>query len=103
MLRLFPPFLAAQVAKVPEDTSQQPGVWVGQIGGIIVVVALILWFVQMRRAPGRLFERRDCERAYASALTPADSLAVDARHPITNRSATDTLTCGALRRSGQLK
>ena len=88
---------------MPENTSPKSGIWVGQIGGIIVAVALILWFVQMRSAPARLLERRDCERAYASAFTAADSLAVDTRHPITNRSATDTLTCGLLRNSGQLK
>jgi len=97
-----PPFPATQTAAMPENTSPRSGIWVGQIGGVIVVVALILWFVQMRSAPARLLERRDCERAYASAFTLADSLAVDTRQPITNRSATDTLTCGLLRKSGQL-
>ncbi len=100
---MCPAFLAAQTVAMPENTSPRSGFWVGQIGGVIVVVALILWFVQMRRAPARLLERRDCERAYASAFTQADSLAVDTRHPITNRSATDTLACGLLRKSGQLK
>jgi hypothetical protein len=79
----------------------KPPVTAGQLGGIIVVIALILWFVQMRRAPGRLLERRDCERAYASALTPADTVAVDARRPIISSSA-DTVTCGSLRRDGRL-
>lgn len=70
----------------------------GQISGILVVVALILWFVQMRKAPMRLLERRDCERAYEAARTRADSDSVDARHPITTRAPGDTLTCGALLR-----
>jgi len=98
-----PAFPTAQTAPMPETTSSRSGIWVGQIGGVIVVVALIVWFVQMRSAPARLLERRDCERAYASAFTLADSLAVDTRQPIANRSATDTLTCGLLRKSGQLK
>jgi hypothetical protein len=76
--------------------------WVGQLGGMIVVVALILWFVQMRRAPGMLLQRRDCERAYASAQTRADSEAVDSRRPIVG-APRDTLTCGTLRASGQIR
>lgn len=79
--------------------EEKPRPLLGQISGILVVVALILWFVQMRRAPLRLLERRDCERAYEAARTRADSAAVDARHPITNSTTADTLTCGALRRS----
>ena len=86
-----------------EAGSQKPNLWVGQVGGVIVVLAALLWFVQMRRAPARLLERRDCERAYASAQTPADSAAVSSRHPITHRSTSDTLTCGALLRSGLLR
>lgn len=75
--------------------------WVGQLGGIIVVVALILWFVQMRKAPTRLLQRRDCERAYADAHTAADTAAVDQRRPILGKTA-DTLTCASFRRAGQL-
>jgi hypothetical protein len=81
--------------------NRKPRTWISQIGGSIVVVALILWFVQMRKAPMRLLERRDCERAYAAARTPAESIAVDARHPITDRTSADTLTCGALLRSAR--
>jgi len=78
-----------------------PKAWVGQLGGILVVVALILWFVQMRKAPTRLLQRRDCERAYADAHTAAETAAVDQRRPILGQSA-DTLTCGSFRRAGQL-
>ena len=84
-----------------DNATNKAGLWIGQLGGVIVVVALILWFVQMRKAPGRLLERRDCERAYAEARTASDSLIVDERQPIPGRSRADTLTCGALRRAGQ--
>jgi hypothetical protein len=87
---------------VADNRSQKPRLWVGQLGGVVVVLALILWFVQMRKAPGRLLERRDCERAYAAAQTRADSEAVDSRRPMT-RAPNDTLTCGTLRLSGQLR
>jgi hypothetical protein len=80
---------------------QKPRGWVGQLGGIIVVVALILWFVGMRKAPTRLLQRRDCERAYTDAHTPADTAAVDQRRPVLGQTA-DTLTCGSVRRAGQL-
>ena len=92
-----------QTDHVSDGSARKPNIWVGQLGGVIVVMAVILWFVQMRKAPGRLLERRDCERAYAAARTHADSAAVDSRHPITSRSTIDTLTCGALLRSGQLQ
>ena len=84
-----------------EDAANKPKAWVGQLGGIIVVVALILWFVQMRKAPTRLLQRRDCERAYAGAHTAADTAAVDQQQPILGQTA-DTLTCGSFRRAGQL-
>jgi hypothetical protein len=76
--------------------------WVGQLGGIIVVLALILWFVQMRKAPTHLLQRRDCERAYAEARSASDSAAVDQRRPVLGQS-TDTLTCGSFRKAGQLR
>ena len=77
------------------------GAWAGQLWGIIVIVALILWFVQMRKAPSNLLQRRDCERAYAEARTAADTATVDQRRPILGQS-TDTLTCGTFRRAGRL-
>ena len=67
----------------------------------MVVVALILWFVQMRKAPTNLLQRRDCERAYEGARTASDTAAVDQRGPVLGQS-TDTLTCGTFRRSGRL-
>lgn len=63
---------------------------------------LILWFVQMRKAPTNLLQRRDCERAYADARTASDTATVDQRRPVLGQS-TDTLTCGAFRRAGRLR
>ena len=88
---------------MPENATNNAGNWIGQFGGVIVILALILWFIQMRKAPGRLLERRDCERAYAEARTASDSLIVDQRQPIPGRTRTDTLTCGALRGADQLR
>jgi hypothetical protein len=84
-----------------DEPVSKRGAWATQLGGIIVVVALILWFVQMRKAPTNLLQRRDCERAYAEARTAADTATVDQRRPILGQS-TDTLTCGTLRRAGRL-
>ena len=84
-----------------EDSGTKRGTWSGQVGGLIVIVALILWFVQMRKAPTNLLQRRDCERAYEAARTASDTAAVDQRRPVLGQS-TDTLTCGTFRRSGRL-
>jgi hypothetical protein len=65
------------------------------------MVALILWFVQMRKAPTNLLQRRDCERAYADARSAADTATVDQRRPVLGQSS-DTVTCGAFRRAGRL-
>lgn len=77
--------------------------WTGQIVAVFVVLAVLLWFVQMRRAPMQLLERRDCQNAYAAALTAADSALVDAQQPL-NASRTDraATTCGELRKQGRL-
>lgn len=85
-----------------EGPAKRQGIWLGQIGGIIVVLAIIFWFVQMRQAPMNLLKRRDCERAYDGVRTAAESAMVDRRHPILGGSQVDTLTCGSLRKSGQL-
>lgn len=77
------------------------GAWAGQLGALIVIVALILWFVQMRAAPTNLLQRRDCERGYADARTAADTATVDQRRPVLGQSS-DTVTCGAFRRAGRL-
>ena len=84
-----------------EDSPRKPGSWAGQLGAIIVIVALILWFVQMRKAPTNLLQRRDCERAYEAARTASDTAAVDQRRPVLGQSS-DTLTCGTFRRSDRL-
>ena len=84
-----------------ENSVRKRGAWAGQLGGLIVIVAIILWFVQMRKAPTDLLQRRDCERAYEAAHTASDTAAVDQRRPVLGQSS-DTLTCGTFRRSGRL-
>ena len=77
--------------------------WTGQIVAVFVVLAVLLWFIQMRRAPMQLLERRDCQRAYAAAQTPADTAAVDTRQPLNaNRTDRGAVTCGELRKMGRL-
>jgi hypothetical protein len=75
----------------------------GHIVTLLIAIAVVLWFIQARRAPTQLLERRDCENAYAAARTPADTLAVDARQPL-GATRTDSLavTCGSLRKTGRL-
>ena len=70
-----------------------------QLLAVLVAVVVILWYIQARRTPLKLLERRDCENAYAAARTAPDTLAVDARQPL-GAHRTDSLaaTCGALRR-----
>ena len=83
--------------------ARKPSTWTGQIIAIFVVLAVLLWFVQMRRAPMQLLERRDCQRAYEAARTAADSAIVDARQPLdASRSDRGAVTCGELRRTGRL-
>ena len=75
----------------------------GQLVALLVVISVILWYVQARRAPLQLLERRDCENAYAAARTNADTLAVDARRPLgATRPDSLAVTCGALRHTGRL-
>ena len=84
------------------DETRNRGTWAGQLGALIVIVALILWFVQMRKAPTNLLQRRDCERAYADARSAVDTATVDRRRPVLGQSS-DTVTCGAFRRAGRLR
>ncbi len=77
--------------------------WTGQALMVVGALTALLWFLQVRRAPVRLLERRDCENAYAAARTHADSLAADARQPLgAARADSLAVTCGSLRRSGRL-
>jgi len=83
-----------------EDSVRKRGTWAGQLGGLIVIVALILWFVQMRKARPTCCS--DVMRArYEAARTASDTAAVDQRRPVLGQSS-DTLTCGTFRRSGRL-
>jgi len=67
--------------------------WTGQALMVVAALTALLWFLQVRRAPVQLLERRDCENAYAAAR----------RQPL-GATRTDSLafTCGTLRRSGRL-
>ena len=80
--------------------------WVRQLINVVLAIVVLIWFLQMRRTPMRLMERRVCEHRYADARTAAETLEVDARPPIESQRpyTTDTaaLTCGALRKSGRL-
>lgn len=74
-----------------------------QIVAVFIVLAIALWFVQMRRAPMQLLERRDCDSAYKAARTPADTALVDARQPLdAARTDRHAVTCGELRKAGRL-
>jgi len=75
----------------------------GQVLLLLGVISLIVWYVQARRAPRQLLERRDCENAYAAARTSTETLAVDARRPLgATRPDSLAVTCGALRHAGRL-
>ena len=77
--------------------------WLGQIATVLVAIVVFLWFIQMRKAPLQLIERRACEHAYQDARTAAETLAIDARPPIeSQRRDSAVVTCGALRRAGRL-
>ena len=83
--------------------ASTPRTWTGQIVGIFVVLAVILWFIQMRRAPMQVLKRRDCQNAYAAARTAADSASVDLRQPLgTDRPDSLAQTCGDLRKAGRI-
>jgi len=73
-----------------------------QLVAVFIVLAIALWFLQMRRAPMQLLERRDCESAYRAARTAADTALVDARQPLdASRTDPHAVTCGALRKAGR--
>jgi len=77
--------------------------WGSQALMVLAALTALLWFLQLRRAPVQLLERRDCENAYAAAHTHADTLAADARQPLgASRADSLAFTCGTLRRSGRL-
>ena len=80
--------------------------WVRQVINVLLAVVVFIWFLQMRRTPMRLMERRVCEHLYADARTAAETLVVDARPPMEsqrpNTADGAALTCGALRKQGRL-
>jgi hypothetical protein len=77
--------------------------WKGELITVLLALVVFFWFIQMRRAPMQLMERRVCERAYEDARTVAETLAIDARPPMESpRRDTTATTCGALRKAGRL-
>jgi hypothetical protein len=78
--------------------DRKRGSWINQALMLLAGVAALLWFLQARRAPVQLLEWRDCEHAYATARTSADTAAVDALQPLSPRRGATAVTCGALRR-----
>lgn len=72
--------------------------WKNQALVVVAGLTAFLWFLQMRRAPANVLERRDCEHAYATARTMTDTAAIDRRRPL-GVAPGDGLTCGALRAS----
>jgi hypothetical protein len=79
---------------------------VRQLVTVLLAIIVFVWFLQMRRTPMRLMERRVCEHRYADARAAAETLEVDARPPMESQRprAADSvaLTCGALRKAGRL-
>jgi len=71
--------------------------------GALAAAVLALFFV-MARHPGYA-GAAECREAYLRARSAADSAIVDARAPVTGRTkvAAEVLTCGLLRRSGELQ
>jgi hypothetical protein len=78
--------------------------WRGELVTVLVAIVVFLWFIQMRRAPMQLMERRICERRYEDALTAAETLAVDAGSPMESQVRDSVaVPCGALRKAGRLE
>jgi hypothetical protein len=77
--------------------------WVGELVTVFAAIVVFFWFLQARKAPMQLMERRACERAYDEARTAAETLRVDSQNPWGAQAQdTVTVTCGALRRAGRL-
>jgi hypothetical protein len=69
----------------------------------VLAAGVVGWMLFIGRHPG-YGGAEDCRAAYRRAHTPADSAIVDARVPVVGRSKELTvLTCGVLRRSGEVR
>jgi len=85
------------------DPARKPRRWIGQVVNVLIAIVVFLWFLQMRRAPMQLMERRACEHFYEDARTAAETLAIDARPPIeSQRPDTLAVNCGTLRKARRL-
>ncbi|HEX5436480.1 MAG TPA: hypothetical protein VFW98_04945 [Gemmatimonadaceae bacterium] len=73
---------------------------IAAIVGIVLVVEFVL-----AADPGTQPEAAECRAAYERARTAVDSAAVDAQRPLVRRqsAAPSRLSCGELRRSGELR
>ena len=69
----------------------------------VVAAGAIGWMFFIGRHPG-YGGAEECRAAYRRAHTAADSALIDARAPIVRRTREpNVLTCGALRRSGEIR
>jgi hypothetical protein len=86
-----------------DESSTARRTWTEQLLVVLVGVVVIVWFMQARKAPMQLLERRDCENRYAAARTAAETLVVDYQRPLdSQRPDTVPLVCGTLRKAGRL-
>jgi hypothetical protein len=86
-----------------EEEPTGSGVVLRGLAGVALAIVLLYWLVSVRAVPTRVVARRQCESAYASARTAADTTAADAVKPVGGTSDSVPLTCGDLRRRGQLR
>lgn len=72
---------------------------------MLLIAGLVFWVFYGARHPGfASISAEECRAAYAKARTAADSGIVDATTSASGaRKEPNTLTCGALRRSGELR
>jgi hypothetical protein len=86
-----------------DDGDGKPSPVLTGVAGAAIAIALCVWFLQVRSGPARVVALRQCENAYGSARSRADSLAVDTSSALQSRSdAAEHQTCGQLRAAGRL-
>jgi len=82
-------------------TQQRPQV----VAGVVLAVALAVVYVWITSTP-RVYDAAaisQCRQLYGSAKTHADTLAIDAIHPLQQTTGdSDRLPCGTFRTTGKL-
>lgn len=73
------------------------------LGGALVAIALVFWFVSVRSGPTALVARRQCQELYNNARSSADSAVADTMHTVNGGAIRDSVTCGELRARGELR